>query len=80
MFEGFDFRTIFRRTVPFPPERALASAYITRTKTDHTGTQSANTRPDVADMDVPILFEAACACSLANFAGSMVELTVDLRL
>jgi hypothetical protein len=30
-------------------------------------------------MDVPILFEAACACSLASFPGSMVELTVDLR-
>ncbi len=30
--------------------------------------------------DIPILFEAACACSLASFAGSMVELTVDLRL
>jgi len=42
--------------------------------------RTANTRPDVADMDVPILFEAACACSLASFAGSMVELTVDLRL
>ena len=40
--------------------------------------QIANTRPDVTDVSVPILFEAACACSLASFAGSMVELTVDL--
>jgi len=27
VFEGFDLRTIFRRTVPFPPERALALAW-----------------------------------------------------
>jgi hypothetical protein len=78
VFEGFDLRTIFRRTVPFPPERAMAW----RQQDDPTKRQmqTVNTRPDVADMDVPILFEAACACSLASFAGSMVELAEDLRL
>jgi hypothetical protein len=46
----------------------------------YTEMQTTNMRPDVADMNVPILFEATCACSLASFAGSMVELTEDLRL
>ena len=34
VFEGFDLRTIFRRTVPFPPERALAWRQQSSTHTD----------------------------------------------
>ena len=61
--------------------RALAvSMTIFRQRQMHRRKNRRYTAYCVAYIDLPILFEAACACSLASFAGSMVELTVDLRL
>ncbi len=80
-FAGFDLRTIFRRTVPFPPVHARwrISTDTNQTHKKHE-TRGAPPTPASVRLDVPILFEAACACSLASFAGSIVRFVWDLGL
>ena len=51
-----------------------------RTKNTHHPKNAENSGPPNVKVDVPILFEAACACSLANFATSMDDIIWDLWL